>query len=302
MWFLSCRTSMRGGDVGPVLVGDGASTFLDYTPMLRETQGRHLLIGVHGFNVDQADGVDHMQQWERLLELGGAAVFLGGLWPGDSAWLGALEYAFAAKTAMRSGDALAAFINANLTQAASISFVSHSLGARVALRAIQQLASSFTVRRLVMMAPAVDDDCLTGEFAAAAKRVGDISVLASNCDQVLKLAFPLGNPISGIIAEGHPFWHAALGREGPATLPVPNNVEAGWKLPDGWKVDHSDYLPPRTPFPAGLNPTPYALPVQFPPLDATAPAPDTPPGYSVNGQYTAWQSGWTAALTSVRFR
>jgi hypothetical protein len=151
------------------------------------------------------------------------------------------------------------------------------------------------------MAPAVDDDCLTHEFANAAKRVGDISILASQCDEVLKLVFPLGSPISGIFAEGHPFWSAALGREGPAALPNPDNIHAGWLLPNAWNVGHSDYLPPPTPYPPGLQSTPYALPVAFPAPNANIPADNTPKGFLVDNQWLDWVSAWTAALTPVRF-
>ena len=78
---------------------------------------------------------------------------------------------------MQSGDRLAAWLNQNLTGAASVSFVSHSLGARVILQAIKGLASSFRVRRLLLMAGAIDSNCLGEEYAKAAARVEKISVL-----------------------------------------------------------------------------------------------------------------------------
>ena len=300
MWFLNCRTKPSGGDVGPVQVTDGFLTYTDRSAFWADIRGRDLLIGVHGFNVHQAGAVDHLQQWQKLLTLDANGLFVGGLWPGDSVWLGALEYAFAAKAAMRSGDNFAKFINANFAAARSISFVSHSLGARVVLETIQQLAASFDVRRLVMMAPAVSDDCLTGEFAAAAKRVREIVLLGSKQDDVLKEAFPLGNPISGIFAQGHPYWHAALGREGPAAYPLPNNIQPNWLLPDEWNVGHSDYLPPPSPFTAPYAPMPFASPVQFPP--GTGGFPTMPQGYTdASGKPVHWQSGWTAGWTSRRF-
>jgi hypothetical protein len=302
MWFLSCRTDLVGGDVRPVKVTDGTLTYLDYGKFLGDIRGRHVLIGIHGFNVHQAGAVEHFQNWNALLNLGSSAIFVGALWPGDSAWLAALEYPFAAKAAMQSGDSLAAFINGNLQGALSVSFVSHSLGARVALRTIQGLSGNPPVRRLILMAAAVDDDCLTDEFATAAQKVTDISLLTSHKDEVLKLAFPLGNPLSGIFARGHPYWHAALGREGPTAYPTPNNVHAGWELPDSWNVGHGDYLPPSKPFPAGYNPAPYTAPVEVPPPSAPAPAPETPPVFDVGGVWANWQSAWTAALTSARFR
>lgn len=299
MWFLNCRTNVSGGDVRDVLVMDGTNTFTTPPPQfLNEVSGQDVLIGIHGFNVHQAGGIDHLQQWKQLLTLPPNTVFLGGLWPGDSAWLGALEYAVAVKPAMRSGASIATFVNKYLISANSVSFVSHSLGARVALNAIGQLAAGLPVRRLIMMAPAVDDNCLTKEFASAAKRIDDIVVMASKKDDVLKLAFPLGNPISGIFGVGHPFWHAAMGREGP--VPRPGNVTAPWPLPDGWDVGHSDYLPPQTPFQPGYMPTPYVLPVSFPGAASALPAP-MPAGYLVNGNPKDWLCGWTAAWTSVRF-
>jgi hypothetical protein len=277
-------------------------TYSSFPGLTSAIRGQHVLIGVHGFNVNQAAAIDHFQEWSNLLELGDSSVFVGGLWPGDSSWLGALEYPFAAKSAMLSGNAFAAFLNSNFTQVASLSFVSHSLGARVALQIIQQLSSSFNVRRLILMAPAVDDDCLTGEFVTAARRAGNISILASQCDDVLKLAFPLGNPISGIFAEGHPFWKGALGREGPQQLPNPDNIHAGWMLPNPWNVGHGDYLPAAPPHPPTLHPTPYALPVAFPASNAGAPAAGTPAGFDVNGQWVDWISAWTAAISSLRFQ
>jgi Alpha/beta hydrolase of unknown function (DUF900) len=302
MWFLNCRSEPVGGDVCPVKVTDGTLTYLTYPDLLNDIRGRHILIGVHGFNVHQAGAVDHFQEWNTLLELGSSAIFIGALWPGDSAWLGALEYGFAARSAMQSGDSLADFINRNMGSALSVSFVSHSLGARVALNTIQGLLPSLTIRRVVLMAAAVDDDCLTQEFAPAAKKVIDISLLTSDRDDVLKLAFPLGNPLSGIFAQGHPYWHAALGRDGPAALPVPNNLHAGWQLPDSWNVGHGDYLPPSAPFPEGYNPAPYIVPLDIPSPTAPAPAPDTPEVFNVGNTWENWQSAWTAALTSSRFR
>ncbi len=302
MWFLNCRAEPVGGDVCPVKITDGTLTYLNAEQALTDIRGRHVLLGIHGFNVNQSTAVDHFETWNRLLQLDSSAIFLGGLWPGDSSWLGALEYAFAAKAAMRAGAAFAGFLNTLCGAALSVSFVSHSLGARVALATIQALSSGWTVRRLVLMAPAVDDNCLTNEFAAAARRVGDISVLASPCDEVLKLAFPLGNAISGIFAQSHPYWHAALGREGPAAYPMPNNIHAGWSLPGSWRIDHSDYLPPSMPYPPHYDPAPYSVPIDVPLPTSAAPAAGTPAVFDIDGQWEYWPSAWTAALTSSRFR
>ena len=302
MLFLNCRVARVGGDVGPVQLTDGTLTYPDLSGLVAQVRGRHLLLALHGFNVDFAGAVNHFQTWDEMLQLDDSSLFLGGLWPGDSAWLGALEYAFAARAAMQSGIALAGFLNQWCTGAMSLSLVSHSLGARVALNLISHLDASFDVRRLMLMAPAVDDTCLTGEFSAAAGRVGQISILSSSRDEVLKLAFPLGNPVSGLFASGHPYWHAALGREGPASLPQPNNIHAGWQLPDSWDVNHSDYLPPLSPYPQGYVATPFTGPVDMPAPGSASPATGTPASFDLSGKWQNWTSSWTAALTSSRFR
>ena len=96
------------------------------------------------------------------------------------------------KIADRAGALLAPFLDANFQDAASISFASHSLGARVVLATIENAAAG-RCGSLTLMAGAIDDDCLNKEFAAAAAKVGTISVLASKKDTVLSHLFPLGN-------------------------------------------------------------------------------------------------------------
>ena len=104
-------------------------------------------------------------------------------------------------------------IDAKFQSAASVSFASHSLGARVVLATISKM--TMRVRRLTLMAGAIDDDCLTTEFAGAANNIDQISVLASMKDTVLSHLFPLGNFVAGIFTVGHPWWHAAIGHTGP---------------------------------------------------------------------------------------
>ncbi len=303
-WLLSCRALPGGGPVRDVNVLSNPPQLIDtnQAAIAALCRGHDVLIATHGFNVNQQEGIDHLTEWQPLLQLPGGAVYLGFLWPGDSVWLNALVYPSAANTAMQSGDKLAAWLNQNLTGAASVSFVSHSLGARVILQAIKGLASSFRVRRLLLMAGAIDSNCLGEEYAKAAARVEKISVLASSEDDVLKMAFPLGNPISGIFAEGHPFWHAAIGRAGPTeNPPTPAQLDLVCKVPNQWNFGHDDYLPP-SPVPAGYTSIPYPLPINAPTTDTT-PAANTPAGYQTapNVWEPFWKSAWSAAIASTRF-
>ena len=302
---LSCRALPGGGPVqaaARLLTNPPDALGTAQAQAVAGCRGRDVLIATHGFNTNQQDGTVNLSGWEPLLTLPPGGQYFGYLWPGDSVWLHALIYPDAAKVAMDSGDALAAWVNQNLTAAASVSFASHSLGARVVLRAIAGLNPGVRVRRLVLMAGAVEDTVLGNEFAAAAKRVEKISNISSSQDDVLKWAFPLGNSISGIFAEGHPFWHAAIGRDGPASNPpAPAQLDVVCKLPDTWNYGHGNYLPP-SPAPAGYVSIPFPLRVDCP---ATPAVPDaaTPADYqTAPNQWAAyWTSAWSAAFVSTRF-
>jgi len=286
--FLDLRLQPVGGGLsGSVNTCQGTNagdyTGLSLNELLAVIQGRHVMIAAHGFNVNRAAGIACLSNWNMLLQLPQPySAFLGLLWPGDSIWAHGLDYPSEPKVADEAGALAAAFINAHFQRAASISFASHSLGARVVLATISHL--SLPVRRLVLMAPAIDDNCLTTEFQAAAAKVGTVSVLASKKDEVLSAAFPLGNFFAGIIAAGHPWWRGALGHGGPV-LPWPANFQAPFEIPDNWKFEHGNYLQINTPEPPALR-----LPVDVPPQGSPP-----PPG-------AGWQESFSSAFASTRFR
>lgn len=287
--FLDVRLSPTGGDLAAsVAINEGTNIDnyqgLDVAQLLGEIQGRHVLIGTHGFNVNRADGIECLSNWEGLLQLGPTSIFVGLLWPGDSIWAHGLDYPDEPRIANEAGQLIAPFLDASFEGAASVSFVSHSLGARVVLETVSQMSRA--VRRTILMAGAIDDDCLNTEFTAAAARIGEMSVLASKKDEVLSTLFPLGNLFGGIIAAGHPWWRGALGRSGPSN-PRPENFQAPFEIPDNWDFGHGDYLhidPPPTPI--------ILIPVDVPPNTAAPPA---------NGA-SGWQEAWSAAFCSTRFR
>ena len=285
--FLDVRLDPVGGDLATevgVFQGTSLSNYqtLDANQLRNDIRGRHVLIGTHGFNVDRANGIACLSNWEGLLQLGTAGIFVGLLWPGDSTWAHGLDYPEEPKIANRSGSLLAPFIDANFNGAASVSFASHSLGARVLLETVSQM--NLPVRRAMIMAGAIDDNCLDTEFQAATQKVGRISALASKKDDVLAYLFPLGDLVAGILTAGHPWWHAALGRTGPVT-PIPGNFEAPFEIPSNWGYGHHDYL--RI---AGTQPT-IPLPVDVPPEGSPEPA------ASAQG----WQEAFSAAFCSTRF-
>jgi len=287
--FLDVRLNAVGGQLARVVnLFQGTSTD-DYVTISRQqmldaVQWKNVLIGTHGFNVDRADGIACLNNWGSLLQLSSQDVFIGLLWPGDSAWAHGLDYGMEPTLADHAGELLGPFLDDLLAEAASVSFVSHSLGARVVLQTVAHM--QLTPRRMILMAGAIDNNCFNTEFKAVADEVGEISVLASKKDDVLSMSFPLGNFFAGIIDEGHPWWHGALGRNGPAK-PRPKNFLGPYEIPKNWSYGHHHYLLVD---PASTVPIP--VPVTVPGDQADLPS----------GGADGWQETWSAAFVSTRFK
>jgi hypothetical protein len=282
-WFIDLRAQSAGGGVSSqVFVYQDA--FLWLAKDLQDyVRNRDVVFATHGFNVDRAGGRRALSCWEKWLSLPATTAYIGVLWPGDSAWIPAVDYPIEGNEAIASGNLLAAFIASNLLDvAASVSFVSHSLGARVVLQTIRRLPAT-RVRNLMLMAGAIDDTCLIDEYSDAAAVIDKISVLSSNHDEVLALAFPIGNPLQGVVTRGSPYWHAALGRAGPPTT-LDGKVHLGWQIPDGWDYGHHNYLPELMP---ARDPLP--IPISFP-----------DPGSEPSLVFDEWQAAWSAAMLSTR--
>lgn len=283
--FLDLRATDSGGLPATEVMPRDGFTPLSVSEISARVSGRDVLLGTHGFNVNRSQGFQHLTDWETLLTLNSNALFVGILWPGDSRWAPVVDYPFEGGVANQSGQLLSPFLNQYFSEASSLSFVSHSLGARVVLETIRGLDRP--VRRLILMAGAIDDDCLIDEYKDAAAKVGNISisVLASREDEVLAMAFPVGNLFEGLITPGHPFWHAAIGHTGPQR-PYPAQLQRNWQIPSNWEYRHGNYLPGSPPESPAFPP-----PVDVPP-EGTAPFPAPP---------NDWKTAWSAGFVSTRF-
>ena len=290
--FLNLRASSVGGILASdvKLCRDADPTPLNPVVLENAARGRDVLLVAHGFNVPQADGINRLSWWEQRLQPSASALFVGILWPGDSSWIRAIDYPLEGNEAIGSGKMLAPYIDRHLASAVSVSFASHSLGARVVLETIKQVQRP--VRDLVMMAGAIDSTCLADEYRqAAAKVTGEISLLASEGDHVLKYAFPAGNFLAGIVTRGSPYWHAALGLDGPET-PYPATLQGPWEIPIGWAYDHGDYFGNAAP----------VGPQIAPPVDVPPPPPPPPPIPAVPPAPVNWKPAWSAAFAATRLR
>src|SRR5712671_2039684 len=280
-FFIDLRATPSGGICADEakIWEDGARLVAtsEFTELVR---GRDLVLATHGFNVSRGEGVNSLSNWAAACELPDTNLFIGVLWPGDSRFIPVLNYPFEGDDAKACGRLLAGLLNRDAAEAASVSLVSHSLGARVVLEAAANLQRK--VRRLILMAGAIEDDCFLDEYAAAARNVEKIFTLSSKKDRVLQFAFPIGNPIGEIVMRGHPYFETAIGRRGPSQ-PIPLEQQGGaWQVPNEWKYGHGDYLPDD----------PIAQTI---PLPVVAPGPDTPRPADTE----EWESAWSASAVST---
>ncbi len=293
-WFLSTRVQAIGGPAKSVAVLDGAGNQASLADLQAEIEGKDVFFATHGFAVNQYAGLKELGAWLDNLQIGNA-VGIGILWPGDAALELFVDYIVEGREAIQSGDFVSDFLNNNFAGAVSVSFASHSLGARMVLQTISGLADGIKVRRVVLMAGAIDNDCLVNEYQKAASKIQEISLLASLGDDVLSFAFPLGNPLMGIIDRGHPYYRAALGHRGPAQpFPASPPLQANWQIPAEWGYGHHDYLQDGS---LSAN-AQFALPVDIPASGVPRPPVGTPG--TLTGD--AWKPAWSAAFASTRYR
>lgn len=251
--FLNFRAQSIGGPViDPyVLQGDPLSqanpnlpslTTLNWPDVAQLAAGKDVLFVAHGFNVNYVNGVLSAARLDQALSLGADALFLGVLWPGDF-WLPVVNYPFEGDVAIDCGRRLAKFCAQWFADAASLSFASHSLGARVVLEAVQNLKAPLKARTVCVTAGAVNSDCLAAEYAGALTNTGSSTTsLSSVGDHVLQLAFPVGDLVADILHADHTPLTPALGYWGPKS-PVPSGVRKS-KIPGSLSYDHGNYMPP----------------------------------------------------------
>jgi hypothetical protein len=248
--FLNFRTQGVGGAVvDPYLLqGDGtvsppALSVVPWAQVPSIVAGRNILFATHGFNVSYQDGACSLGLLDGYLNLAPPSLFVGMLWPGDS-WIPVVDYPFEGDVALDCGNRLATFCNDWCAGAQSMSFVSHSLGARLVLQAVANLSRK--AQSVCLTAAAINRGCLAEEYSSARKNAEAISILASHEDDVLKLAFSVGDPFADLLHDDHNPFQTALGYDGPPT-PVLPPIHLPFQIPDSCDFGHHNYLPPGLP-------------------------------------------------------
>ena len=201
---------------------------------------------VHGFNVSRASGQAQLGAFARALPGAADAAICAITWPGDS-WAGAAGYSFEGNDADDTAAEIARFIDRVIRPGTPVSFVSHSLGARVVFETIARLPTGrYRIDQVCVMAPAIDDFSVSapGIYRGEVERATRVAVLASESDRVLKWAYPAGDLLQAFAF----FWRdrngLALGLHGPRpfdNFAVPARVKTE-QIPREVGVDHGDYL------------------------------------------------------------
>lgn len=151
---------------------------------------RDVLIFVHGFNNNFADGVLRMGQLTHDLALKGAAVHFS--WPSGA---NPLAYAYDRDSALFSRDALQELIDlVQVPEARRVAIIAHSMGAFLTMETLRQMAIAApgSVRRnidgVVLISPDLDVDL----FHTQARRIGPLpetfAVFLSDKDRALGLS------------------------------------------------------------------------------------------------------------------
>ncbi len=208
---------------------------------------------LHGFNVNREEGRTGLLNLADRLPFAGNGAVVATLWPGDH-WVGFASFPFEGNDADDTAVELAQFITDVIDPETPISFVTHSLGARVAMETVEiLLVEEFPVAQVCLMAAAIDDYSVSSEqdYRAAAEHSARVAVLSSREDEVLKYAYPARDLLESFVFFWRDSFGLALGYHGPKPSDetdgaVPDNVmhEA---IPNAKNSNHGDYIPDPLP-------------------------------------------------------
>ncbi len=222
----------------------------------------HVVLLVHGYNNDRADAEAAYAGFHaRQRELDGEGryaigrVFAELYWPGDAAWgpVSFLFYPWSIERAKLAAERLGDLLDARLgARGARLEIVAHSMGARLALELLRNLAarrSRLAAARIVLMAAAVPVFMLEQRVPPRRLRPAFDAMLAEGArslwsahDSVLAFAFPPGQSAAPgdegamPVALGHESW---IDPGAPPNLGQVENACAGHGDYWGWNESPS---------------------------------------------------------------
>ncbi|AGB16339.1 hypothetical protein Halru_1738 [Halovivax ruber XH-70] len=182
----------------------------DGIPGIHSAPGDELLVFVHGWNNDAEGGVCTFGDADETFSAEGyAQPFVGFSWDADFGWYNATEIA------EENGPKLAAFTHAYkaANPGVTVRYVAHSLGARVALSAVEQLSEwghHDDLASLSLLGGAADDESVSMEGTYGPDieaAVGDVHNYWMEDDEILNWAYgtaELGDAVGNDGCDGTP--------------------------------------------------------------------------------------------------
>lgn len=250
-YLLEFRNQAVGGPVVPGVLRNPADGSSGHPAEASLALAAHVVFLVHGYNVNRERGRVGLNHLADFLTEPADGAIVAVLWPGDS-FFGVLSYPFEGTDADDTATEFARFIKDVLRPGTRLSFVTHSLGARVGMGTLERLiGQAYPVEQVCLMAAAIDDFSLAapGEYRRATTASGRVAVLSSTEDKVLSLAYPAGDLIQSFIYFSRDEFGTALGYHGPRPFVgdgSPRRVPATvlWRAIAAERMaDHGHYIP-----------------------------------------------------------
>lgn len=232
----------------------------DWDEVTKALTDKRICFFVHGFNVNRdhgwaGGGVLGQQMLGAGPTLTGAVQAAGFdlvipvLWPGD--WYLPINYPFELGDVRKTAHYFADFLASIARSAASVSFASHSLGARVILETLTKFVQrGYTVPTFdaaIMAAAAANEDVLDDpNYSLGVQALRRIIVVSSMKDSVLANTFPAGNAVEAALWKNDKGSARALGRYGPKALKPdsPAKGKVSWfEVALTADCGHDGYLP-----------------------------------------------------------
>jgi esterase/lipase superfamily enzyme len=235
-------------DLRDVVLDDpnpAADTPISESDFLASLAGQRVLMLVHGYNNTEDDVSLAYARIERAVaeHLGTRYdLVIGYTWPGGA--LG-VSYPIARSRSNSAGPRLAPWLQKIARRAQALDVMSHSLGARVTLKALAQGLKNPArpLRNLYLLAAAVDNESIEKgeEFYDATKRSEQTIVMHSRKDRTLAIWFRVGDAI--LPWQWLDIFDVALGYSGPEDPADIIDHSPHVKVVNckGPELDHGDY-------------------------------------------------------------
>ena len=212
---------------------------------LAAVTNQNVLLLVHGYNNTEDDVNLAYARIEKAVQKqvpGKYSAVVGYTWPGGA--LG-ISYPIARARSNSAGPRLTPWLQKIARKAKTVDVMSHSLGARVSLRALRDAFRNPAkpVRNLYLFAAAVDNESIEKgeEFYDATRRTDAVVVIHSKKDKTLALGFRIGDAI--LPWQWFDLFDAALGYSGPEDVADIIDFSPHVKVVNGkgQNLDHGDY-------------------------------------------------------------